>query len=194
MQQPPNVETHPVHSVEYFDFDLVEARHLRTVVKVDDISHSGHGSQIDLAGYRSCRNQWCPELALKEITERTGGLCTDCFRTHLGEQLAEVEVRARGQRVKARMTGNRRAKNKGNPKTAKLAEKARMKALKRLRAVFPDLYDVFVAEERARLGLDPWSIDAVVRENGGPSADETISFARTYHALDSHGVDIDGLA
>ena len=139
-------------------------------------------------------DEWCGELVLKEITERTGGLCTGCFRTHLGEQLTEVEVRARGQRVKARMTGNRRAKNKGNPKTAKLAEKARMKALKRLRAVFPDLYDVFVAEERARLGLDPWSIDAVVRENGGPSADETISFARTYHALDSHGVDIDGLA
>ena len=163
-------------------------------MKVDDVSHSEHGNQIDLAGYRSCRNEWCSELVLKEITERTGGLCTDCFRTHLGEQLTEVEVRARGQRVRAQMTGPRRSDSKGNRWTAKQTEKARTRALKRLRTVFPDMYDVFYAEERARVGLDPWSIDALVRENDGPSVEETLDFARTYHALDKHGVDIDGLA
>lgn len=161
-------------------------------MKVDDVSHSDQGSQqIDLAGYRSCRNEWCGELVLKEITERTGGLCTECFRSHLGRSLAEVEVRARGQRVRASMTGNTQSPDKGNRWTHRQTEKARLRAMKRLRVVFSDLYDVFYAEERARLGLDAWSIDAVVRDTDGLGVEETLDFARTYHALNEHGVDFD---
>lgn len=167
---------------------------MRILVKVNDVSHIDQGSQIDLAGYRSCRNEWCSEIVLKEIAERTGDLCTDCYRGHLGRSLAEIEVRARGQRVQARMTKNQRPKNKGNRWTHKQTEKARLRALKRLRTVFPDLYDIFYAEERARVGLEPWSIDAAVRDTGELDTEKTLDFARTYHALKDHGVDTDGLA
>jgi hypothetical protein len=163
---------------------------------MDDVSHDGHASQIDLAGYRACRNQWCGELVLVEIARRTGELCTACFQSHLGDQLTQVEVVSRAQRMT--MTTTKRARSeharaKGDKSTKRLTEHARLRALKRLRAVFPDLYDVFYAEERARVGLEPWTIDMTVAPSTDPGCSETLEFARMYHALDQHGVDVDGL-
>jgi hypothetical protein len=163
---------------------------------MDDVTHDAQASQIDLAGYRSCRNQWCGELVLVEIARRTGDLCTSCFQTHLGEQLTAVEVVSRAQRMT--MTVTKRARSeisraKGDKSTKRLTEHARLRALKRLRGVFPDLYDVFYAEERARVGLEPWTIDMTVGASEDPGCNETLDFARVYHALNQHGVDVDGL-
>ena len=63
----------------------------------------------------------------------------------------------------------------------------------RLRTVFPDLYDVFYAEERARLGLDPWTVDAMLSDGPDPGCQQTMDFARVYHSLTEHGVDVNGL-
>ena len=161
--------------------------------KVEDVPHPGHGSQIDLEGYRSCRNEWCGQLVLVEIAQRTQGLCTPCFRGHLGQQMAEVEVVSRGDRVHVRTSGRRKDQtDKGDQQTKRLTEKARLRALKRLRGVFPDLYDVFYAEERARVGLDPWTIDSIIQEPSAMDAQQTMDFARVYHRLTEHGVDVDG--
>jgi hypothetical protein len=162
---------------------------------VDEASHDDHGSQIDLEGYRTCRNEWCGALVLTEITYRTAGLCGDCFRSRLGKAITEVEIMNRGQRTSLRTrTKPWPSKNKGNRDTAKRAERAKLRAMKRLRAVFPDLYDVFYAEERARAGLDPWPVDMAVRQGPDPDAEATMEFTRVYHALHDHGVDVDGLA
>jgi hypothetical protein len=162
--------------------------------KVDDLTHDGNGSQIDLEGYRSCRNEWCGRLVLKEVAERTQGLCTDCFRTHLGDQMAEVEVVSRGDRLNVKATGRRRSQtSKGDRWTKRRVEQAKRRAYRRLRGVFPELYDVFYAEERARSGLEPWPIETVVQKRAAMDAQQTMDFARVYHALTEHGVDVDGL-
>jgi len=162
--------------------------------KMDDVSHDGHGSQIDLEGYRSCRNEWCGALVIVEIARRTQGLCSSCFQTHLGEQIAEVEVISRGDRVNVRSRGRRKLqKDKGDKDTKRRADQAQRRAYRRLRGVFPDLFDVFYAEERARAGLEPWTIESAVAKPSEMDALQTLEFARVYHQLTEHGVDVDGL-
>lgn len=157
---------------------------------LDSVQHPNDGSQIDLAGYRTCKNSWCSELILKEIASRTDGYCTACFRDVFDGRTREVEIRSRGQRMVANRNVNRtRVANKGNRWTSKQAEKANHRALKRLRMMFPDLYDVLRAEERARVGLEPWPLEHVVEENTGVSLDDSIDFARVLAALDAAGVD-----
>jgi hypothetical protein len=163
--------------------------------EMDDGSHRANGSQIDLAGYRSCRNQWCESLILLEVAERTRGLCVPCWRTHLGAQVAHVEVVSRGERLKVSVNKRRRGPRtgKGDRDTHRKADKAKVRAMRRLRAVFPDLYDVFYAEERARVGLDPWTVDSVINEPPEMRAEQTLAFAEVYARLHEHGVDVDGL-
>jgi hypothetical protein len=157
---------------------------------MEEIAHSEHGSQLEVAGYRTCRNEWCGELMLREIAERTKGFCPTCFRELANGQITEVEVRNRGQRMTTpvRMK-SQPAKNKGNRQTSRRAHKANVRAMKRLAMLFPDLYDILRAEERARDGLDPWPVETVVKKNDGPDADASIGFARLLAALDERGVD-----
>jgi hypothetical protein len=103
---------------------------------------------------------------------------------------------SRAQRMTMTVTTqprSRQSRAKGDKSTKRLTEHARLRALKRLRAVFPDLYDVFYAEERARVGLEPWTIDMAVGPTADTGCNETLDFARVYHALDQHGVDVHGL-
>ena len=194
VQQLPKRHAHVVDGLEHGVFDLIEPMDWRSIAKVDDVSHVEHGSQIDIEGYRACRNQWCPNIALVEITERTRGLCTDCWRTHLGQQAAEVEVVSKGSRVKVKLKGpGDGERSKGNRDTHRKADRAKLRAMRRLRSLFPDLYDMFYAEERARAGLDAWTVDTVVQEQSPMDAQQTLDFARVYHALTDHGVDVDGL-
>jgi hypothetical protein len=160
---------------------------------VDDVSHEPDATQIDIAGYRSCRNEHCGTLFIAEIAQRTGGLCVDCFRGHLGRSLAEIEVRSQGRNMMMRMPRGKRAAEKGNRATHMAATKARSRADKRLRNLFRDLYDVILAEERARLGLDAFPLETVIHEPAGGDPSESIAFAAVYAALDQHGVDVDGL-
>jgi len=195
MQERPETQAHVVDAPVHLDLDLHEPLARGHIMpKMEDVTHDGKGSQIDLEGYRSCRNEWCGRLVLKEVAERTQGLCTDCFRTHLGDQMAEVEVVARGGRLSVKSTGQRRNQSsKGDRATKKRVEQAKRRALRRLRAVFPELFDVFYAEERARVGLEPWPIETVVQKRAPIDAQQTMDFARVYHALTEHGVDVDGL-
>jgi len=163
---------------------------------MEDVAHDGHGSQIDLEGYRACRNQWCGELVIVEVAQRTGGLCGACFRTHLGEQVAAVEAVSRGERMLVNLgkqSASRQLRAKGDLDTKRKTEHARKRALKRLRAVFPDMYDIFYAEERARVGLEPWTLESALAPGPDPDGGQTLAFARMYHRLTEHGVDVDGL-
>jgi len=157
---------------------------------MEDVAHSEHGTQIEFAGYRACDNEWCSELILKEIAERTRGFCPTCYRQLCSESFTEIEVRNRGQRMVApiRMKATP-SKDKGNRQTSRRARKANQRAMKRLAMLFPDLYDVLRAEERARDGLEPWPIETVIEENEGPDTDTSVSFARLLAALDDHGIE-----
>jgi len=159
---------------------------------MDDVTHAAHGSQIDLAGYRTCVNEWCGDLMLKEVAERTRGFCPPCFRSVTDDALGEVEVRNRGQRMvtPVRMK-TKPPKNKGNRSTSKRAHKANVRAMRRLAMLFPDLYDILRAEERARDGLDPWPIETVVQRGDGPSFGESVGFARLLAALKDADIDVD---
>jgi hypothetical protein len=158
---------------------------------VTDTSHQPEATQIDFAGYRACRNEHCDELVVLEVTQRTGGLCTTCFRGELGKNLAEIEVRNAGRSLRMSMPGRTPSREKGNRWTHMAGTKARARADKRLRQLFRDLYDVMLAEERARLGLEPFPLETVVHEPPEADASETIAFARVYAALDQHGVGLD---
>lgn len=130
-----------------------------------------------------------------EVAERTKGLCSECFRGVLGSQIAEVEIRNKGRLVSMNTGRGRtaagRSTSKGNHSTHITANNARRNALRRLKDLFPEMYDVLLGEERSRLGLEPFPLESAVYEPD--DASRTIAFARVYDALDEHGVDVDGL-
>ena len=188
-QQLADTQTHPVDGLVHLGFDPVDP--WRTVVEVDDVAHLPEATQIDLAGYRSCRNEHCGALVLLEITWRTDGLCTGCFQGVLGSKIAEVEVRSRARTIALQRRTRNRSGSKGDQGTRKAADHAARKAADRLRQLFPDLFSVLLAEERTRVGLEPFPLERAIQEPDAMTASEIIDFARVYDALDEHGVDVD---
>jgi len=159
-------------------------------VEVNDVAHETEASQIDLAGYRSCRNEHCGALVLLEITYRTDGLCVECFRGHLGSKIAEVEVRSRSRNITLRRQARNKTPNKGNRATKQASTNAARMAANRLRQLFPDLYSILLAEERARFGLDPFPLERVIHQPDSMTASEIIDFALVYDSLNEQGVDL----
>lgn len=98
--------------------------------------------------------------------------------------MRHIEVVGRGYKIRVPPRKTRRGARDVNHH---VVEKAKGRALKRLKAIFPDLYDTLVAEERARDGLRPWPTYSAVRHHGDPDCSETIKFAEVYHALESRG-------
>lgn len=137
---------------------------------------------MEVLGYHTCR--LCPNLVLRETSRKTGGVCDDCFKGGNGVNLRVIELVGRGYRI--RVPARKRRPKRPQPRHPDhhQSEKAKANALKRLKAIFPDLYDTLVAEERARLGLHPWPTEMAVRYGWDPDCHKTIEFARVYHALD----------
>lgn len=159
---------------------------------MDEPGHSPDDSQV--VGYGVCRNPHCTAgWIIREILERTDGLCIDCWRDQYANVLAEIEVRSRGRSLRMPARPRSRRGTKGDRSTAVLADKAKRRARKRLAMIFPDLYDVLLAEERARVGLEPFPVEVVLHDDVDMDAHETLEFAAVYHALIEHGVDLDAL-
>lgn len=121
-----------------------------------------------VAGYREAT---CGHgLILEVIAQRTGGPCPDCFVADGGRRLARLEIVGRGVRYQA-STGRSRSKPK-RPATPerrarkRASERAGERARKRLAAAMPELYEMFLADERAAAGLDPWPLDVALRHRG----------------------------
>lgn len=126
----------------------------------------------------------CPNLVLNEVAARTGGICSECFGGGNGPNTIRIEVVGRGFR--ARVPRRRpKAPKRNEPKHPDhhKAERAKQNAHKRLKAIFPDLYDTLVAEERARLGLHPWPTFMAVRHGWDPDCSQTMRIAEVYHAI-----------
>ena len=139
-------------------------------------------------GYVKC--DLCPALVVREVAAKTGGICSDCWAGGEGPNLRVLELVGRGTRLTARLRSNPK-RVKPQPKTVADHQLERIKRTSRTRLawIFRDLYDIILAEERAKAGLDPWPIDMALRCDGDPGAEQTLAFARAYHLLDENGVD-----
>lgn len=139
-------------------------------------------SGIELLGYVICR--LCPEPVIREVAARTGGLCSTCFAGGRGPNMRRIEVVGRGYRIRVPLRKPQRTRIKVRDQHHHQAAKAKHRAHKRLKAIFPDLYDTLVAEERAAAGLEPWPTEAAVRYHWDPDSTQSMRFAEIYHALD----------
>lgn len=99
--------------------------------------------------------------------------------------MVHMEVVGRGYRIRVpRRKPTRRIKPRARDRHHSDVNRAKLRAAKRLRAIFPDLYDALLAEERAAAGLDPWPLDMAVRYAWDPDSSVSMRFAEIYHALD----------
>jgi hypothetical protein len=147
---------------------------------VDEL-HETEGSVAPPVGYGTCRIAACGVWELTIVLARSGGVCTGCHLAGLGEQFRHIEIVSRGRRTAIRKTTNR----PGPPRrtaTRGAANHAKRRALKRLKNLFPDLYDILVAEERANVGLEPWPLRRALEHHDDPDG------ARMLHELDEVGV------
>ena len=134
------------------------------------------------------------ELVLDVVANRTGDLCVDCLKANGGPR-RKIEVLARGTRIPVPLKAPKRQKKRSAPSDEskareKQVEKCRAKARKRLQALFPDFYDILLAEERAAAGFDPWPLSRAVMFGPDPDGSQTEAFLAVYHALDDRGVDV----
>ena len=143
-----------------------------------------------IEGYALCVR--CRDtLVLEPVANRTGGICDDCFEKG-GGPFRTIEIEDRGARFAVPLGRKRPGRKKTRSAESKAREKAvdkcKLKALRRLRAVFPDLYDIFLAEERAKIGLPPWPLGSALNHGPDPDGSQTEAYARLYHALQDQGV------
>ena len=137
----------------------------------------------------------CAAPVLDEVARVTGRRCGPCFRADVGGVLRDaVAVGSGGERFRLRVysssrpPGERRRrvdarsrarKRSSNRERARLVATAERRAKQRLRNIFPALYEVILADERASLGLDDFTIDkAVAMEDPARSIDFVATYAR----------------
>jgi hypothetical protein len=118
-----------------------------------------------IVGYTSCTRCGDPWV-LKIIAARTGGMCPDkCWLEMRG--VTDLQVEVDGRTIEVARTQTRRHPPKNltprRRERIKLRDKARLAAMRRLVDQFPVEFADLLAEERGRLGLDPWTIDAALQ-------------------------------
>lgn len=125
-----------------------------------------------------------------EVARVTGGVCDEAYRILNQQRLTEIELVGRGSRIRVPITRSRKKPDRHltpeQVRRKKQSEKAKDRARKRLAAIFPDLYETLVAEERAEMGLEPWPVERAVKA-ADPSVD--IGFAELAAELERHEVD-----
>ncbi len=135
---------------------------------------------MEVAGCVLCRR--CSNLVIREIARLTGGLCGDCLDV-VGAQVRTIEVLYGGRPVKMR-TRVRRPGSRGSAERAKLGAKCREKAARRVAKLFPNVYELLVADERARAGLEPWPFTVMAQPIDPGELDREVDVAlRTSQSL-----------
>lgn len=112
-------------------------------------------------GYVVCA---CGHSVISEIAAVTGGRCPECFRSSVSKWTHEVEVLIDGARSTVAVGGpKKRYGSRGNPDTRRKVEAAKRRALRRLRWAHQADYEALLAEERAKIGLEPIPLERAVR-------------------------------
>jgi hypothetical protein len=160
-------------------------------------------SAVEVVGYRICASGVCDRLVLEHVAVRSGGYCPDCCSRGVAEAAKTVLVALEGGRypVKsakpAQTARNRRQylRRKADPRrieARKAQEKAKRAAMRRLRAFCPELYDLLLADERMKRGLDPFPLETAVLPGSGVDGWETMDATAFYHALARQEQQTDG--
>lgn len=126
-----------------------------------------------------------------EVAVRTNGECASCFQAHGAKKVTTIELVGRGMVIEIPRYRNRkrppRRLSEQSANTKRLSDKAKRAARKRLAAMFPDCYDMLLAEERGLLGLEPWPTEIALR-GGDPTVE--LGFAEMMTELDARGVTV----
>ena len=115
---------------------------------------------VAIEGYVRC-NCGCNELVVEYLAWQTGGRGLECWIANRTSKLKEIEVINRGRRIPAKIPDRVVKQSKASQKykhrtdTARKVGRAEDRALRRLRMVFPEVYDVIYTEERHKEGLPP---------------------------------------
>jgi hypothetical protein len=145
---------------------------------------------VNVFGYQACSR--CTAAVLNEIAWKTDGLCSTCFRDspNVREIIAVTKDREKIRLTLSKRTPGERAQRTRAKKRARSRdeqrEKARASALASTRAkaaltrAYPEVYEVLLAEERAKVGLEPWTLDRALTPHR--VTDETMEHLRAYHA------------
>jgi hypothetical protein len=128
-----------------------------------------------IEGYVTCATCGDPWL-LREVANRTGGVCSTCWRERRRPGSLEVVADATVLTVEARKPHRRRRGTRGASETRHRSEHARRRAKTRLAHLFPEVYEQLLAEERAAVGLEPWPIEIAARRDGSVTLGITISY------------------
>lgn len=150
---------------------------------------------VTVAGHTACHQ--CRSYVLDVIAWKTGGLCADCFRKHAATVIDPVMVIVDGrerivlrtdasrrkpgireQRARARRRNRQRPDDKAHRHTViACAERAR----RRLQRLFPELWEILLADERAKAGLNAFTIDRCLQ---GAPLDPDLELLAEYHRIE----------
>jgi hypothetical protein len=113
-------------------------------------------------GYVLCED--CGEPVVDSVAQITGGKCVDCSRRSFEPKAREIEVMLDGARSTVNLDSRKkRYGSRGNPQTRRKVEAAKRRALRRLRWMHQLDYVSLLAEERAKVGLDPLPLETAVK-------------------------------
>lgn len=147
-QDRPEPHRHPIGLLDDLRLVALEQTHLATVGAVSDGLH-------DIEGYSRCP---CGNWVVTVLAQQTGGKCPTCFDIVV-EPLRVVEALHRGARIKVSLGQKRKPKkrsgSKGSQATHQATRHAERAALRRLRALYPEIYDMLYDQERVARGLPP---------------------------------------
>jgi len=182
-EQSANFQDHIVDFVEDLFSDVVQSE-----IRTGDLNSISH----DIEGYATCRNPGCGTLVIKQVAKRAFGFCELCAKDLLGSSVRVAEVINAGRRAYVPLKSRKTERCK-YPDQEKKANKARQRAMKRLKLMFPEIYDILLAEERAKEGLVAWTVEHAVDQSAKDPSQATLDFATVYAALSQQGVDLHGL-
>jgi hypothetical protein len=117
---------------------------------------------VNVLGFTLCSS--CGRAVLEDIADAGGGRCVQC---NLGlVPKPELVVRLDGADVPVKRLPRKLRKGRRTPgekKRALLLKGAKTRAMKRLRDMHPDEYRLLLADERIKLGLDPYPVQWVAQ-------------------------------
>lgn len=133
----------------------------RNVCGMEQPSHDAEPSELRLQGYVHCRSTMCRNIVLEVVARRTCGLCDECIAAGLLPTFRDLSVMIGGQRhgIGARKRNDRGGRDKSQQRLARAAER---RSLTRLKNLCPGLFDLILAEERAKEGLEPMTIERAI--------------------------------
>jgi hypothetical protein len=157
---------------------------------------------MKVLGFTTCLH--CGIAVIEETAWKSGGLCPKCFRAEMELRTQPIEVTHRKARItttlghspseRARRARKNRRKHERRIHDPELrarrrkVARAKERALRRLRMLYPEAYDLLLAEERARDGLDPWpNHQSRLLGVSGADAFQTLPTTAAYHAHERYG-------